>query len=538
MRTLAVRKEIALSLVFSIALGAREVVAGDFNGDGYEDLVVGAPHETVGSAVEAGSAFVMYGSATGIATTPASTFILPLIGLEEGALRPPRHEHRGRQLRWGRLRRRRDRGPGPGRRREVARRDRGRVAWLAVRAVHRRRTGVPPEHEGHQGQGRGVCEGPAHAELRALRVGDVLRGLRRQWIRRSGHRRHRVDQGEETSPVRRGRRARAVRIRQGTARQEEPTLAPRLEGHPWRSEGGRRVGPALDRGRFRRRWRRRPRRWCGSLHVRRRLRGRVLRALRQEEEGPASRARAVVRRSHARRARRGQLHGIHVRARGRRLQRRRARRSRDRESRRDAERTTVVRAVLRDDVDVDRSGRQRDAPLEPHAIARERQHAGEPVFRSGTRQRGLQRGWVRGSGSRRARTERWRDSSLGRRPGLPGHGERHHGRHGRRDRPGHGHDPRRQRRRRSTRRPSRDRGLQRRLVRRRRLRHAVPRGQPASTPPAPCWCCKDRSRASPRTAATSSTNRRRSSERHPPAASSSAVRWARDAADAPPLRDQ
>lgn len=85
MRTLAVRKEIALSLVFSIALGAREVVAGDFNGDGYEDLVVGAPHETVGSAVEAGSAFVMYGSATGIATTPASTFILPLIGLEEGA---------------------------------------------------------------------------------------------------------------------------------------------------------------------------------------------------------------------------------------------------------------------------------------------------------------------------------------------------------------------------------------------------------------------------------------------------------------------
>ncbi|MBL8766834.1 MAG: FG-GAP repeat protein [Planctomycetes bacterium] len=83
MRTSDVRKEIALSLALVLGLSTRAVAAGDFNGDGYDDLIVGAPYETIGSAVEAGSAFVMYGSATGIATTPASTFILSLIGLTE-----------------------------------------------------------------------------------------------------------------------------------------------------------------------------------------------------------------------------------------------------------------------------------------------------------------------------------------------------------------------------------------------------------------------------------------------------------------------
>jgi hypothetical protein len=40
--------------------------AGDFNGDGFADLTVGAPWEAVGSLVQAGAVSVLYGSAAGL----------------------------------------------------------------------------------------------------------------------------------------------------------------------------------------------------------------------------------------------------------------------------------------------------------------------------------------------------------------------------------------------------------------------------------------------------------------------------------------
>src|SRR6476620_3661770 len=48
------------------ALGA---VRGDFNGDGRDDLAVGVPSESVGSASEAGAVNVLYGGAGGLSAT-------------------------------------------------------------------------------------------------------------------------------------------------------------------------------------------------------------------------------------------------------------------------------------------------------------------------------------------------------------------------------------------------------------------------------------------------------------------------------------
>jgi hypothetical protein len=46
--------------------------AGDLNGDGNDDLIVGAPWNN-GAGIEAGAAYVYYGSASGLATTPGLT---------------------------------------------------------------------------------------------------------------------------------------------------------------------------------------------------------------------------------------------------------------------------------------------------------------------------------------------------------------------------------------------------------------------------------------------------------------------------------
>ncbi len=46
------------------------LAAGDFNGDGYDDLAIGIPDEDIGSTVDAGGMMVLYGSADGLTASP------------------------------------------------------------------------------------------------------------------------------------------------------------------------------------------------------------------------------------------------------------------------------------------------------------------------------------------------------------------------------------------------------------------------------------------------------------------------------------
>jgi hypothetical protein len=50
------------------------LAAGDFDGDGFDDLAVGAPREDVGSADDAGSVWVFFGSPTGLVTDGSRSF--------------------------------------------------------------------------------------------------------------------------------------------------------------------------------------------------------------------------------------------------------------------------------------------------------------------------------------------------------------------------------------------------------------------------------------------------------------------------------
>ena len=59
--------------------------AGDFNGDGYPDLAVGAPGEDVGSASDAGAVNVIYGSGGGLSATGNQSFTQNDLGAGETA---------------------------------------------------------------------------------------------------------------------------------------------------------------------------------------------------------------------------------------------------------------------------------------------------------------------------------------------------------------------------------------------------------------------------------------------------------------------
>jgi hypothetical protein len=58
------------------------LASGDFNNDGIADLAVGAPFEDVGATVAAGAVSALYGSANGLTTSGAQTFVQPVSAVE------------------------------------------------------------------------------------------------------------------------------------------------------------------------------------------------------------------------------------------------------------------------------------------------------------------------------------------------------------------------------------------------------------------------------------------------------------------------
>jgi hypothetical protein len=60
------------------------LAAGDFNHDGFADLAVGAPYESVGSVFGAGAVSVLYGSAGGLTTTGGQLFTQVAGAVEDG----------------------------------------------------------------------------------------------------------------------------------------------------------------------------------------------------------------------------------------------------------------------------------------------------------------------------------------------------------------------------------------------------------------------------------------------------------------------
>lgn len=61
------------------------VATGDIDGDGFDDLIVGAPYEDVGTVVDAGAALVFYGSASGITAARNELWHLDQPGIDGAA---------------------------------------------------------------------------------------------------------------------------------------------------------------------------------------------------------------------------------------------------------------------------------------------------------------------------------------------------------------------------------------------------------------------------------------------------------------------
>ena len=60
------------------------LAAGDFDADGYDDLIIGVPQEDIGSIQDAGAVIVLYGSASGLATSRARGFNQDSLGIPGG----------------------------------------------------------------------------------------------------------------------------------------------------------------------------------------------------------------------------------------------------------------------------------------------------------------------------------------------------------------------------------------------------------------------------------------------------------------------
>ncbi len=61
------------------------LASGDFNRDGYADLAVGTPHEDIGSAADAGTINVLYGSSSGLAASGGQAWNQETAGIADAA---------------------------------------------------------------------------------------------------------------------------------------------------------------------------------------------------------------------------------------------------------------------------------------------------------------------------------------------------------------------------------------------------------------------------------------------------------------------
>ncbi|MFE7129531.1 integrin alpha [Streptomyces sp. NPDC057638] len=68
-----------------VAMAKPVAAPADFNGDGYQDLVVPAPTATVGRARGAGAVVVLYGSRTGVSPARRVVFTQDTPGVPDGA---------------------------------------------------------------------------------------------------------------------------------------------------------------------------------------------------------------------------------------------------------------------------------------------------------------------------------------------------------------------------------------------------------------------------------------------------------------------
>ncbi len=59
------------------------LATGDFNGDGYADLAIGAPGEAIGDIPAAGSVRILYGSSSGLTATGADDFHQDIAGIPD-----------------------------------------------------------------------------------------------------------------------------------------------------------------------------------------------------------------------------------------------------------------------------------------------------------------------------------------------------------------------------------------------------------------------------------------------------------------------